>query len=1255
MGRRKKIVDQCVRLMDQPERIRNIAIAAHVDHGKCIHPDTRVTLSDGRLVRAEELYERIRETGEYLDRDGETYSAAAEWGVVSLDRTTGETTEQPLAFATKREADEPLVSVRTSNGHEITTTPEHRFMILADHGTQEFKRADALNEGDVVVGVRQVPVENEVDPRVDLLARLSDECGFIVDVDEDFNERIKDIDSDERYAASNSKLKRNSFDHAVWRGQYRLADITNVCTEFDIDLEALANGIKTLNHRGARRRGEHSSLSMELPEDLDPLFYLAGVFAGDGDLEGNVTAHDEHMQQRVVEAGRALGFEPIVRTFDERATRVEVGGKTLTRLLQVAFNYPEAEKAHSVSIAPAVFQAPSEYSAVFVRGYLDADGTVEQARSAVSVSSASTQMLEDLQQLLYQFDVASKLNRHNKTLYIAGKLSLAHFERIGFDHPEKQRRYEDLLERASSAKVDLVPISGATLRKIRDDLGLAQTDIFAGYDSYERDEIGLTKHSLRRVVDAFERADTGDDIRIDRLNNLAKADTSFVTVESVDREEAEYVYDFSVERHHNFVADGIVVHNTTLTDNLLAGAGMISEETAGEQLAMDTEEDEQERGITIDAANVSMTHQYEGEAYLINLIDTPGHVDFGGDVTRAMRAVDGAMVVVDAVEGAMPQTETVLRQALREGVKPTLFINKVDRLISELQEGPEEMQERLLGVIRDVNELIRGMTEDMDDVDDWTVSVEGGTVAFGSALYKWGVSLPSMQETGMDFGEIIDLERADKRQELHERTPLSNVVLDMVCEHFPNPIDAQPMRIPRVWRGDQDSELARTMKEVDGDGEVVFMVTDVSMDPHAGEVATGRVFSGTLEKGQELYVSGVAGTNRLQSVGIFMGGEREEVETVTAGNIAAVTGLRDAIAGSTVSSVEMTPFESIEHISEPVITKSIEAQRMDDLPKLIEVLRQVQKEDPTIQVSINEDTGEHLLSGQGELHLEVQTQRIERNHGIPVHTGEPIVVYREAVQTASDVVEGISPNRHNRFYISAEPMPEELVETLRMGEASMDMPEQERREAFMEAGMDKDTAQNVEHVVGTNVFVDDTKGIQYLNETMELVLEGVEEGVEEGPLAREPVQGVLLRLHDARLHEDAIHRGPAQVIPATRHAVHSALIDADIVLLEPIQDVRIDVPSDYMGAASGEIQGRRGRVDDMYQEGDLMVVEGIAPVEEMIGFSSDIRSATEGRASWNTENAGFQVLADSLQQEKIMEIRERKGLKLELPQTVDHI
>ncbi len=690
---------------------------------------------------------------------------------------------------------------------------------------------------------------------------------------------------------------------------------------------------------------------------------------------------------------------------------------------------------------------------------------------------------------------------------------------------------------------------------------------------------------------------------------------------------------------------------TTLSDNLLAGAGMISDETAGQQLAMDTKEDEQERGITIDAANVSMTHEWEGENHLINLIDTPGHVDFGGDVTRAMRAVDGALVVVDAVEGAMPQTETVLRQALREGVKPTLFINKVDRLITELQEGPEEMQKRLVDVISGRQRAYPRDDRGEGLREDWTVSVEDGTVGFGSALYKWGVSMPSMERTGISFGDIMELERGGDRQELHERTPLSDVVLDMVREHFPNP-STPSRRVPRIGAVTPNPSSRRhaagqrgRRSRPDGDRH--------RCDPHAGEIATGRLFSGTIRKGQELYVSGTAGKNRVQSVGVFMGGEREELDRVPAGNIAAVTGLRDAIAGSTVSCVEMTPFESIEHISEPVITKSVEAERMDDLPKLIQTLQQVAKEDPTIRIEINEDTGEHLISGQGELHLEVITQRIRDNQGIPVRTGEPIVVYREQVQGESHEVEGVSPNRHNRSTSAASRSARTSSRRSRWARRrwtrrNWSAVKRCRKPAWTRTLPERRTHPRDEHPHRRH------EGYPAPQRDDGTRHRGSRRGARRRSARAEPVQGTLLRLHDARLHEDTIHRGPAQVIPATRDAVHRALIAGQVKLLEPIQNVRIDVPSEYMGSASGEIQGRRGRVDDMYQEGDLMVIEGIAPVEEMIGFSSDVRSATEGRASWNTENAGFRVLSDNLQREKIMEIRERKGMKLELNPAIDY-
>ncbi|HJJ42429.1 MAG TPA: elongation factor EF-2, partial [Methanocorpusculum sp.] len=479
---------------------------------------------------------------------------------------------------------------------------------------------------------------------------------------------------------------------------------------------------------------------------------------------------------------------------------------------------------------------------------------------------------------------------------------------------------------------------------------------------------------------------------------------------------------------------GIVAHidhgKTTLSDNLLAGAGMISEELSGKACWMDSDEEEQARGITIDASNVSMVHEVNGHEYLINMIDTPGHVDFGGDVTRAMRAVDGAVVVVDAVEGPMPQTETVLRQALKEGVHPVLFINKVDRLINELKVTPQDMMIRLGKVIDKVNKLIKGMNEDLYNNGGWKLDAAKGNVAFGSALYNWAISIPYMKKSGVTLQTIIDKCNEGDAKYLAKASPLHAVLLDMVVTFLPNPLQAQERRCHIIWHGDSSSVIGKSMYNCDPNGPVAMMVTDISFDKHAGEVATGRLFSGTLTRGMELYVSGTAGkANRLSQVGIFMGPTRVEVDKIVAGNIAAVTGLGDAIVGSTVTSLkEMTPFESLKHYSEPVMTVAVEAKNTKDLPKLVEVLHQVAKEDPTVRVTINEETGEHLIAGMGELHLDVVTGRIKRDKGVEIVTSPPIVVYRETVSKAlTTPVEGKSPNRHNRFYMTVEPMPPAIV------------------------------------------------------------------------------------------------------------------------------------------------------------------------------------------------------------------------------------
>jgi len=704
---------------------------------------------------------------------------------------------------------------------------------------------------------------------------------------------------------------------------------------------------------------------------------------------------------------------------------------------------------------------------------------------------------------------------------------------------------------------------------------------------------------------------------------------------------------------------GIVAHidhgKTTLSDNLLGGAGMISMDLAGKQLFMDFDPLEQARGITIDAANVSMVHEVDGEEYLINMIDTPGHVDFGGDVTRAMRAVDGAVVVVDAVEGAMPQTETVLRQALREGVRPVLFVNKVDRMINELKVEKKDMQTRLLKVIANVNRLIEGM-DPVKYKAGWKLDPNKGNIAFGSALYNWAISVPMQKKTGIGFNEVFDYCHSGNMKELAEKCPLFRAVNDMVVKFLPSPIEAQKERVKVIWHGDWNSPVGKAMAACDPKGPVAFMINKVKIDPHAGEVATGRLFSGTLRRGMELYISGVSNTNRIQQTGIVMGAERVEVAEIPAGNIAAVTGLRDAIVGSTVSSIEnMTPFEQIKHVSEPVMVVAVEAKNTRDLPKVVEVLRQIAKEDPTLQVTINEETGEHLMAGMGELHLDVTITRLQRDRGVELKTSPPIVVYRESIAGRAGPVEGKSPNHHNRFYIEFEPLEQGVIDALKEGKISMKMEELERRKILIDKGMDKEEARNIAGYYGTNILLNMTKGIQYLKETMELILEGFEEALRNGPIAREPVQGVKAKLVDVKLHEDAVHRGPAQVIPAVRQAVQAGILMADPVLLEPFQNVYIQVPQDMQGGAMSEIQGRRGFILSTELEGDMTTINAKMPVARMDKFADALRSATEGRVLWSSEFAGFEPLPPNLLLETVRQIRTRKGLKPEMPKPSDYL
>ncbi|MCH8329340.1 MAG: elongation factor EF-2, partial [Nanoarchaeota archaeon] len=617
---------------------------------------------------------------------------------------------------------------------------------------------------------------------------------------------------------------------------------------------------------------------------------------------------------------------------------------------------------------------------------------------------------------------------------------------------------------------------------------------------------------------------------------------------------------------------------TTFSDNLLAGAGMMSKEDAGKALKLDFHEDEQERGITIDTAAVSMVHNFENKKYLINLLDTPGHVDFGGDVTRAMRASDGAIVLVDAVESIMPQTETVLRQALRELVKPTLFINKVDRLIKELQLTPEQMQERFLKIITAVNKLIMDIAP-KGYGEKWQVNVNDGSVCFGSAFHKWALSISFMQKKGITFKDVIEAyNEEEKYKELADKAPLHEVVLNMVIQHLPNPVDAQGYRIPRIWHGDLESEDGKSLIKCDPNGPLYFVITKIVIDPQAGEISAGRLFSGTVTKGTKVYLTRLKQGSKIQQVFIYNGAKREIVDKVPAGNFVGVAGVK-AYAGETITLDETgTAFEKITHIFDPVITKAIEAKKPSDLPKLIEVLRMVGKEDPTIQIEINEETGEHLMHGMGELHLEVIENRIKTEKGVEVQTSEPIVVYRETITKPSQEVAGKTPNKHNLFFFEVEPLEDSIAAAIKKGEIQerrIKKKDLELRDKFVECGMDSKTALKVKDFYKGNMFLDMTRGQVHVGEVIEMLLDMFEDVMSQGPLAREPCLKIKVMLTDMKLHEDAIHRGPAQVYPAVSSCIRGAMMTAHPLIYEPYQIHRIEAPSKYLGEISKVISNKR--------------------------------------------------------------------------------
>lgn len=707
---------------------------------------------------------------------------------------------------------------------------------------------------------------------------------------------------------------------------------------------------------------------------------------------------------------------------------------------------------------------------------------------------------------------------------------------------------------------------------------------------------------------------------------------------------------------------GVIAHvdhgKTTMSDSLLAASGIISPSVAGQALALDSMKLEQNRQMTIRGANVTLFYEQEGKEYLINMIDTPGHIDFTGRVTRALRAIDGVVVVSDSVEGIMTQTETVTRQALEERVRPVLYINKIDRLVKELRLDPPAMQKWLSNIIAEFNKLIDIYAEP-EIKEKWKVSIQGNTVAFGSAKDRWGFNYNTVQKKGISFKDVYDAYTSTNPnliKELAEKAPLHDAVLGMVVQHHPPPHVAQRYRIPKIWPGDLDSDTGKALLACDEKGPIIMMVTTINVDQQAGRVATGRLFSGTVKDGDELYLLDAKRTGKIQSVNIYMGNTRELVNIIPAGNIPALLGLDYAVAGETLSSVKTIPaFESIKYVSEPVVTIAVEPKHPKDLPKLVEALRRITVEDPNLIIKINEESGETLMAGMGVLHLEIATSLLQEA-GLDITTTQPLINYRETIRASAGPIMSKSPNRHNKIFMRVEPLGEDIIEMIKTGHIKEDVDKKEMAKILRAKGWEADQAKKVAAVdpLG-NLLVDETKGVQFIQESMDSIRSGFDDVVHEGPLGRETVRGIKFVLHHFVPHEDPAHRGLAQLMPATRRAMLGCMLIADPILLEPILGIEIKCPQEQIGTVAGILSGKRGKLLNVDQKGVISIIQGEVPASETFDLSEIMRGGTAGKALWNTYFKTWQPVPQSLIKSIIADIRKRKGLNPEPPSADEFI
>jgi elongation factor 2 len=795
---------------------------------------------------------------------------------------------------------------------------------------------------------------------------------------------------------------------------------------------------------------------------------------------------------------------------------------------------------------------------------------------------------------------------------------------------------------------------------------------------------------------------------------------------------------------------------STLSDALVAKAGIISEKTAGSARALDQRQDEIERGITIKSTGVSMYYRHtlngKEEEYLINLIDSPGHVDFSSEVTAALRVTDGALVVVDAVEGVCVQTETVLRQAMQEKIRPVLMINKVDRAIHELQLTPEEMYRRFAKVIDSVNVVIS--TYQDENEEEILLDPTKGNVVFGAGKDQWAFSLATIarlynkhDEAGKTFmkkawgdnfydeetkkwytteanedGKLLQrgfakfvmepickLTRAiakgekatydeqidklkinltqderklekDKLKEFGKTVmsrwlPAADCLLETIICHLPSPCQAQRYRTPYLYEGPKDDDVFKAMANCDPKGPLCVYISKMIPIEGGRFAAFGRIFSGTVRAGERVRILGSnyqAGNKtdlyekNVGQVGVFMMGKNpESLPDIPCGNTVALSGIDEYLLKTgTISTVDLPvsyPIRSMKYSVAPVFRVAVKAKNPADLPKLQKGLTKLSKSDPLLKVEL-EETGEIILCGSGELHIEICINDLRAFSQCEIVVAEPVVSYKETM--TMEVEEPLltkSANKLNRIFGTSAPLNDRLVEMIENEEINPKGDTKTRSEILVtQFDWSKTDAQKIwcfgPENVGSNVLVDMVTGAQYVNEIKDSVCSSFQFASKAGVLAEESLRGCRFNITDAQVHQDPAHRGGGQILPASRRLFQGLQIASMPTLLEPIFMCEISAPSQALGGVYKTLTQRRGQVvEENNVEGSPMsIVKAYVPVAETFGLSTLLRENTHGMAfPQNIFDHWAPITGlpfeDNKARDLVLSIRKRKGLKEEMP------